>query len=146
MPNSDRVEILQQPLPTAVAAGQTARFAVTAGGAPPVNFQWRRNGTPLADGPGIVGTATGTLTITRANPLTDAGGYDVVISNDCGSTTSATAALAFSAPSLSLGLTSSPGALSLNWSAPNTVLQSASHPHRPLANHPGRHQPLRYCP
>jgi hypothetical protein len=131
LPNSDRVQILQQPFSTAVAANQLTRFVVVAGGAPPLRFQWRKDGGGLADGPGISGATTGTLTITNANPLTDAGSYDVLVSNDCGSVPSATAILAFIAPSLRLGLTPSPGAIVLTWSAPNMVLQSAPAPAGP---------------
>ena len=80
--DADRVRILQSPLSTVVSSNQVARFSVTAAEAPPLSFQWRRNGTNLVDGPGIFGSGTGMLTISNANPVTDAGMYDVAVSND----------------------------------------------------------------
>jgi len=61
--------------------GTSATFSVTAGGSTPIDFQWRRNGTPIA---GAIGSS---LVI---NPVVvgSAGTYDVVISNPCASITS----------------------------------------------------------
>lgn len=70
-----------------------------------VQFQWRRDNTPIQDGPagastngGIVAGASGTLhlsiplslTITNAS-TTDSGDYDLVVTNSCGTLASATA-------------------------------------------------------
>jgi len=60
-------------------------------------FLWRRNGVPLDDGPtpggsAISGVHTPTLNISFAGPA-DAALYDVVVTNACGPTVSAAAAL-----------------------------------------------------
>ena len=56
-------------------------FSVTAGGSPPLRYQWRWNGTNLA---GASGTS---LTLTNVGPF-QAGNYDVVVTNDGGAVTS----------------------------------------------------------
>ncbi len=56
-------------------------LTVTARGVAPLGFQWRKDGNPL---PG----ATAAELLLRAVTLTDAGRYDVVVTNELGSTTS----------------------------------------------------------
>ena len=85
--------ITQEPADLSVAAGQPAAFTVVAGGTGGANsFSWRKNGAPLSDGGAIIGSQTATLTI---NPTSnsDAGSYDVVVTNSCGSVTSRAATL-----------------------------------------------------
>jgi hypothetical protein len=57
-----------------------------------VTYQWRKGGAAVANGGSISGATTATLSI---NPAAsgDAGSYDCVVTNACGSTTSAAAAL-----------------------------------------------------
>jgi hypothetical protein len=81
------------PGPQSVAVGQTAAFSVTATGTLPLTYRWRRGGVPLTDGGNISGATTTTLTIAPVD-FADAGDYDAVVGNACGSTTSATAPLA----------------------------------------------------
>jgi len=85
------------PAATAVTAGGTAIFTVTADGGPLPSFQWRKNTVNLVPGSQTSGsnvsisavfdavahTTTSTLTITNANNNSsgDAGNYDVVVSN-----------------------------------------------------------------
>jgi hypothetical protein len=66
------------------AVGQAAAFTVFATGMPELQYQWRKDGEPLIDAGSIAGATTDTLTI---DPLMlgDAGEYDVVVSNQCGS-------------------------------------------------------------
>ncbi len=90
--DADRVEIVRQPAQRTVVNGQPVQFAVIVKGAPTYSFQWRRNGQILNDGDGVLGANTGILRI-NAVTLTHAGQYDVVITNDCGSVTSAVASL-----------------------------------------------------
>lgn len=85
--------IVQQPAGAAVTAGQAATFTVAVAGAGPMSFQWRRGGSVLADGGRRSGTATPTLTINPVMLGVDAGTYDVVVSNACGSVVSAAAVL-----------------------------------------------------
>jgi hypothetical protein len=84
-----RAIVTDQPDNVSTTTGGSASFMVVAdpNGNGPLAYQWRRNGTPLANGGSISGALTDTLTI---NPvaLGDAGTYDVVITNLCGTTTS----------------------------------------------------------
>jgi len=86
--------ITQQPPRTIVAdSGTTVRIAVEAGlGTPPLMYQWRRNGVPLAEGAPYSGVNTSELTIDATSEQTDA--YDVVVSNASGAVTSRTTVLA----------------------------------------------------
>jgi hypothetical protein len=79
--------ITQQPGNVSVQVGQVAIFSVTASGAPPLAYQWRRDGAPIAG-------ATAASYTTPATTLADSGAkFDVVISNNLGSVTSAQATL-----------------------------------------------------
>jgi len=72
-----------------IATGGSATFTVSASGSAEggaLRYQWRHNGVNVT---GATGT---TLTINDAQP-SDAGNYDVVVSNSGGSTTSASASL-----------------------------------------------------
>jgi hypothetical protein len=90
--DADQLQIVRQPQHRAVVSGQPVQFSVTVKGAPTYTFQWRRNGNNLNNGAVISGANTGILKI---NPATFAhpGQYDVVITNDCGTMTSAVANL-----------------------------------------------------
>src|SRR5207302_293497 len=64
----------------------------------PVTYRWRRNGTPLFDGPSpsgavVVGSATSTLTFSAVH-LADTGStFDCRVSNTCTTLTSSGASL-----------------------------------------------------
>jgi glucose/arabinose dehydrogenase/regulation of enolase protein 1 (concanavalin A-like superfamily) len=86
--------ITDQPDNVTVAEGQPATFQVTASGTAPLSYQWRKNSV------NIPGAASATYTITSVQP-SDAGNYQVVVSNTAGSVVSQTATLtvtAFNAP------------------------------------------------
>lgn len=85
--------IVTSPSSQTLAVGQTASLSVVASGSPPLAYQWRKAGVPLADGGNVSGATTATLTL---SPLTsaDAGVYTVVVSNAAGAATSASATLA----------------------------------------------------
>lgn len=76
--------ITSQPQDLKVTLGAPATFTVGASGAPPLRYQWRRNGADLpgADGP--------SYTQSRAE---ESAAFDVVVSNDHGSVTSDRATL-----------------------------------------------------
>jgi hypothetical protein len=78
--------ITTNPSPASVQMGLPVTLTAGAASAVPVTWQWRLNGTNLA------GATNASLTLFPAR-LSDAGLYDVVISNQHGSTTSLTAAL-----------------------------------------------------
>jgi beta-galactosidase len=92
--------IVTQPLGRAVGEGQSVSFTVVASGSTPLNYQWTLNGAN-------VGTNSDTYTIGAAQ-TTDAGNYQVTVSNAAGSTQSALAVLSVSGssgPNLALGKT-----------------------------------------
>jgi hypothetical protein len=91
--------ITTPPTNTIAVLGTTATFTVTASGAGPLTFQWRKNGGALSDGTRINGATTTTLTIGSVE-AGDAASYSVVVSNPSGATTSAAATLAVTAPRL----------------------------------------------
>jgi hypothetical protein len=83
-----------QRVDVAVCDGALAFFTVQAAGSSPLSYQWQHNGVPLADDLHLQGSHTPNLLI---NPVhaADLGGYDVVVSNSCGTVTSTTATLSF---------------------------------------------------
>lgn len=78
--------ILSGPRSQVVNVGGTASFTVSAAGAVPLNYQWRRSGSNL------VGASMSSLALTNVQTW-DAGHYDVVVSTAFGASTSSTAAL-----------------------------------------------------
>jgi hypothetical protein len=85
--------ITQQPQNQTVNQGQTATFAVAAVGTAPLSYQWRFNGAAIA------GATSPTFAIPNAQP-SNAGNYDVVVSNPFGSATSAVAVLTVQVPTV----------------------------------------------
>ena len=74
--------ITQHPAPTVIAtSGQPATFSAQATGIGTLRWQWRRVGVALA------GQTSAALTLPAAT-MADAGFYDVVVTDDTGSTTS----------------------------------------------------------
>ncbi|MGB2566969.1 nucleoside hydrolase-like domain-containing protein [Micromonospora citrea] len=81
--------ITTQPVSQTVPVGAGVTFSVTATGAPPLSYQWRRNGAAVA---GATGAG---YTITNVQPG-HAGDYTVVVTNSLGSVTSNPATLTVS--------------------------------------------------
>ncbi len=75
-----------QPVDALVCPGAAVEFTVGAS-PPPLSYQWRKNGQPI-------GGATGSSYTITAVSNDDAGLYDVLVSNDCATVTSAVAVLA----------------------------------------------------
>jgi DNA-binding beta-propeller fold protein YncE len=73
-------------------ANSTAVFNANIWGTPPLNIQWLHNGLILTNGGNYSGVNTPTLTVTSVD-YSDAGTYNVVVSNPCGDTASASAKL-----------------------------------------------------
>jgi hypothetical protein len=86
--------ILTQPLPQLTYPGGTAHFNVAASdnGFPPLTYQWRRDGTNIADGGNLAGTTTSTLSVSGVSAA-EASNYEVVVANTSGSTTSSVVSL-----------------------------------------------------
>ena len=83
--------VTTQPADQIVSVGQSASFAVTVTGAPTLTYQWRHAGTNLSGG-------TQYAYPIAAAQFTDAGAYDVVITNTYGSITSTVATLTVRTP------------------------------------------------
>ena len=72
--------------------GSAALLSANASGFGPLTYQWRKGGVPLSDGGAISGSHTGTLTIDPVS-FDDAGSYDLLVTDACGSTGSNSATL-----------------------------------------------------
>jgi len=71
--------IISQPASRTSLVGSTAAFTVAADGAPPLTYQWRRNGTNLVNIGNISGATSPTLILSSVT-LADGASYDVVVS------------------------------------------------------------------
>ncbi|MEO6033657.1 MAG: lamin tail domain-containing protein, partial [Verrucomicrobiota bacterium] len=78
--------ITGQPSSRVVSSGESVSFTVGATGSRPLNYQWRLNGQVLLN-------ATNSILTIGSVSGSDIGGYDVVVSNNWGSATSAVATL-----------------------------------------------------
>lgn len=86
--------VTSQPQNTTGYLGQPIGFTVTHAGDGPFTYQWLLNGAPLADGPSAFGDISGThnRSLVIRNSLPGSGAqFSVIVSNDCGSITSAAA-------------------------------------------------------
>jgi uncharacterized repeat protein (TIGR03803 family) len=84
--------IAVQPQSQTNGAGATVNLSVVAASLSPLSYQWRKNGTNLANGGNISDSTTDTLTITGISD-SDAAGYSVIVSNSWGAVTSSNAVL-----------------------------------------------------
>ncbi len=75
-----------------VIVGSPAALSASANGSGTLTYQWRKGGVPLSDGGSISGATTATLTIDPV-AFTDAGSYDVLVTDSCGSVASNAATL-----------------------------------------------------
>ncbi len=78
--------ILAQPQSLCVFEGASATFSVSATGAPPLSYQWRKDGSDIP-------AATGSSHTINPVTLGDAGSYDVIVTSGCGPATSDPATL-----------------------------------------------------
>src|SRR6267378_2003685 len=83
--------ITAQPVSQSVTTGQTATFSVTATGAAPPSYQWRKNGTALS------GATSASYTTPTTSTSDNGAQFTVVVSNSVGSVTSNAAALSVNA-------------------------------------------------
>jgi hypothetical protein len=102
LPSTGPAVIVAQPESRTADPGTTVLLSVAAGGAPPLSYQWRCNGTNLVEGGRINGTTVAALALANVQ-FTDAGGYSVVVGNAHGSVTSTVATLAVPFPPIPLG-------------------------------------------
>jgi uncharacterized repeat protein (TIGR03803 family) len=81
-----------QPISQTCVEGMTVTLSVTVAAGQPFSFQWRENGTNLADGGTISGSATSTLTFSNVTGA-NSGTYSVIVSNSLDTVASANAVL-----------------------------------------------------
>ena len=89
--------VVSQPASLTRPATSTANFRVSAVGTEPFQYQWRKDGIPIADGAKVSGAQASTLAISDLRK-TDEGGYSAVVSNVDGTAISASATLAVTEP------------------------------------------------
>jgi glucose/arabinose dehydrogenase len=88
--NNNMPVITDQPDDETITQGQDVYFSVSASGAMPLSYQWRKNGVNIS------GANDVTYTINNVQP-SDAGQYSVKVSNSFGNTTSNNATLTVTA-------------------------------------------------
>ncbi|HNT88228.1 MAG TPA: immunoglobulin domain-containing protein, partial [Candidatus Hydrogenedentes bacterium] len=84
--------ILQQPQATEECQGNTATFSISVLGAGTVHYQWQKDSANLTNGGDISGANSPTLQIANVE-MADEGLYRCIVTDDCGTTTSASVAL-----------------------------------------------------
>lgn len=89
--------IVTEPTSQSATVGDSVSFAVVANGTAPLRYQWRKAGNE------IEGATAAALTLTEISSA-DAGDYDVLVSNDFGSTPSALATLTVSRATATVSL------------------------------------------
>jgi hypothetical protein len=85
-------QITQQPQNVLSCPSDSVVLTVAGNGTLPLNYQWQKNGTNLADGGNVTGSATTNLILQNVTP-NDAANYDVLITNAVGSVTSSVVVL-----------------------------------------------------
>jgi uncharacterized delta-60 repeat protein len=85
--------ISKQPVGSTNPAGSAVSFSVSAAGAPPITYQWLKNGTNLMQGGHLSGVASSILNLTGVQGG-DAGAYTVLVTDPYGHVLSAAANLA----------------------------------------------------
>jgi glucose/arabinose dehydrogenase len=79
--------ITQHPANRTVSAGQSASFTVAASGAPPLSYQWQRNGVSIG------GATSATYTLSSAALSDNGAQFRAIVTNTAGSATSNAATL-----------------------------------------------------
>ncbi|WP_197486065.1 immunoglobulin domain-containing protein, partial [Oleiphilus sp. HI0061] len=95
------------PVSLTVSEGSSASFSVNAGGGGFLTYQWRHNGTDIS------GAYSNTLSLNSVE-LSDAGSYDVTVSNTQGSATSFSANLSVLSISVPVSITQQPYSQEIN--------------------------------
>lgn len=103
------VQIVSQPAPVTIDEGGSAVFSVSAQGGGSLSFQWRLDGVALE------GETASTLTVSSAE-LSDAGAYDVLVTNLLGSVVSLSALLEVN--EVVAEAPSEAGSIALSWDIP----------------------------
>ncbi len=119
--------IVTSPVTKSVAAGSTTTFTVAASGSATLTYQWRLAGVNLANGTGVSGAASATLTLANIQAAT-AGSYDVVVTNSVSSATSAAAVLSVTPAAPTIVTTPTAQTAALGSTANFTVVATGTAP------------------
>ncbi|WP_290867991.1 DUF3500 domain-containing protein [Aquabacterium sp.] len=111
--------ITSQPASLTVTLGASATFTVTASSTSTLSYQWRKGGT-------AIGGATSASYTVSAVTASSAGDYDVIVSNDSGSTTSSVATLTVQSSDGTPLITSQPSSVSVASGGTATFTVTAS--------------------
>jgi hypothetical protein len=87
----------QPPAALSLLSGQNSAISITATGTPPIIYQWRKNGSALANGGVFGGVATNVLTLTNVG-TGNSGSYTVAVTNTIGGSTSSVTLVNVSVP------------------------------------------------
>jgi uncharacterized delta-60 repeat protein len=100
-----------QPSSQTNLGGTTAWFTVTAGGSPPLSYQWLQNGQPLTDGANVSGSSTPFLSLSNVQASSPPDPFCVVITGALGAVTSSVATVTVAMPpqNLRVGINSAQG-------------------------------------
>ena len=96
--------IVDAPIDVTNAQGSTVNFSVSALGQPPLHYQWQHDGTNLVNAGHVTGVTTNVLTISGIT-FSNAGNYDIVITNLYGSTNATATLTVVTAPEFLVPLT-----------------------------------------
>jgi Immunoglobulin domain len=124
----DTPAVLKQPTVQSVVLGGHGQISVVAAGAPPISYQWQKDGVNLTNSDHLLGSTNDTLQIVSVGAA-DFGLYRLVLSNHCGVTVSQPIQLRVTAPALSVAV--SGDNLNIAWSDPAATLQTATSPAGP---------------
>ena len=112
--------ITTQPTNQVAMAGDSVVFTVVATGTAPLSYQWRKGGAPISN-------ATGAALNRSPVTASDAGSYDVVVTNACASATSALVTLTVDLSQVPILFHAFNGStLTLSWTNADCVLQQAT--------------------
>ncbi|HZV36079.1 MAG TPA: immunoglobulin domain-containing protein, partial [Verrucomicrobiae bacterium] len=89
--------ITSEPASQSVSVGSNVAFTASATGTAPLICQWYLNGAPLVDGGEVSGSATTNLNVSNVQ-TNDAGNYQLIVTNNYGSSTSVVAVLTVGFP------------------------------------------------
>jgi uncharacterized repeat protein (TIGR03803 family) len=109
-------QITMQPGNQTVLLGRDTVLNVAVAGAPPLSYQWRKDGTNLTDGGNVFGATHRALNLTNVN-FDNSGTYSVVVSNALGSVTSSSAVLSVVVQPVFQSALLTNGTVRLTWSA-----------------------------
>jgi uncharacterized repeat protein (TIGR03803 family) len=109
-------QITTQPTNQTAVAGANVSFSVAVFGAPPLSYQWRKNGNNLTDNTSVSGSTSRILNLINVS-LADQATYSVVVSNALGSVTSFNALLTILSPPVFRSIGQTGGIVTLTWTA-----------------------------